>query len=160
MKTRKRPRSRRSRSAKALELAMKKLKRAVSVTVSSADSVLASSEAIVQQAAARTKARLVSSLLDNEVLTTLYALPQSDGTLLALRLYSRWLYEHLALEPIYEEGEVLEVPEARLSAFNLIDGAGRDASGICAIRIVAAGWKQDGKVLRKPVALALVDARK
>ena len=152
MKARKRRRSTRPRSAKALELALKRLKRAVSVTVSRADSVLASSEAIVQQAAARTKAQLVSSLLEDEVLTTLYAIPQSEGTLPALRLYSRWLHEHLALEPIYEEGEVLEVPEARLPAFNLIDGAGRTAGGICAVRIVAAGWKQAGKVLRKPVA--------
>ena len=154
---RKRRRSPRSRSAKALELALKKLKRAVSVTVSRADSVLASSEAIVQQAATRTKAQLVSSLLDDEVLTTLYALPQSEGTVSALRLYSRWLYEHLALEPVYEEGQLLEVPEARLSAFNLIDGTGRKAGGICAIRIVAAGWKQAGKVLRKPVGVCQIE---
>ncbi len=154
---RKRPRASRSRSAKALDIALKQLKRAVSVTASRADSVLASTEAIAQLAATRTKAQLVSSLLDDEVLTTLFGLAQSDDNVLALRLYARWLREHFSLEPIYEQGQVLDVPKGRLSAFDLIDESGQSPSGICSVRIVAAGWKQGSKVLRKPVA-SIIDA--
>jgi hypothetical protein len=149
---RKRPRASRSRSAKELDRALKQLKRAVSVTVSRADSVLASTDAIAQLAATRTKAQLVSSLLDDEVLTALYGLSKSDDNVSALRLCSRWLREHLSLEPVYEPGQVLDVPKGRLSAFDLIDGGDHSPSGICSVRIVAAGWKQGNKVLRKPVA--------
>lgn len=149
---RKRPRASRSTSAKALDLALRQLKRALSVTVSRADSVLASTEAIAQLAATRTKAQLVSSLLDDEVLTTLYDVAQSDDNVSALRLYSRWLREHLSLEPLYERGQVLDVPKGRLSAFDLVDGGGHSSSGICSVRIVAAGWKQGNRVLRKPSA--------
>ena len=149
---RKRPRLPRSRSANALDHALRQLKQAVGITVSRADSVLGATEAIVQLATRRTKAHLVSSLLEDEVLTALYGLPQSESAVLALRLYSRWLKEHLGLESIYEQGQILEVPGGRLSAFDLVDGAGRNPRGIVAIRIVAAGWKQDGKLVRKPLA--------
>lgn len=156
---RKRPRASRSRSAKELDLALKQLKRAVSVTVTRADSVLASTEAIAQLAATRTKAQLVSSLLDDEVLTTLYGLAQSDDNVAALRLCSQWLREHFSLEPVYEQGQVLDIPKERLSAFDLIDESGHSQSAICSVRILAAGWKQAGKVLRKPVAATIDGTR-
>lgn len=150
---RKRPRPSRSKSAKALDIAVKQLRRAISVTVARADSVLASSEAIAQLSAMRTKAELVSSLLADEVLTSLYGLAKSDDKVATLRLFSQWLRDHLSLEPVYEEGQVLEIPKERLSSFDLVDGSAvPKASSICSIRIVAAGWKQAGKVLRKPIA--------
>ena len=152
---RKRSRASRSRSARALDGAVKQLRRAVSVTVTSADSILASTEAIAQLAATRTKAELVSSLLDDEVLTSLYGLAKSDDNVAALRLWSQWLREHLSLEPVYEQGQVLEIPKERLSAFDLIDESVHSLSAICSVRIVAAGWKQAGKVLRKPIAATL-----
>ena len=155
---RKRPRASRSRNAKALDFALTQLQRAVSVTVSRADGVLASTEAIAHLAATRTKAQLVSSLLDDEVLSTLFALAHNDDNASALRLYSRWLREHFSLEPVYEKGQVLDVPKERLSAFDLIDGSGQSPSGICSVRIVAAGWKQGSKVLRKPVASIIAGA--
>lgn len=148
--------SSRSRSAKQLDIAVMQLRRAISVTVTRADSVLASSEAIAQLAAKRTKAELVSSLLDDEVLTSLYGLAKSDDNVAALRLCSQWLREHLSLEAVYEQGQVLEIPKERLSAFDLVDeSAIPSAAAICSIRIVAAGWKQAGKVLRKPIAATL-----
>ena len=153
---RKRSSASRSRSAKALDIAVKQLRRAVSVTVAKADSVLASSEAITQLAASRTKAELVASLLDNEVLTSLYGLAKSDDNVATLRLLSQWLREHLSLDSVYELGQVLEIPKERLSAFDLVDGSAiPSASAICSVRIVAAGWKQAGKVLRKPIAAPL-----
>ncbi len=148
---RRRPRPR-AKGAKALDVALKRLKRAVSVTVSRADSVLASTEAISQLAATRTKSQLLSSLLEDEVLTALFSLSQTEDTSKALRLYSGWLRRHFALEPIYEQGEILEVPRGRLSTFDILDGTDRGSSDIYAIRIVSGGWKQGSQVLRKPVA--------
>lgn len=150
--SRQRPRPSPSKSAKALDLALKQLKRAVGVTVSRADSVLESTEAIANLSGARTKSQLLRSLLDDEVLSTLYGLSQNEDTSSALRMHSRWLREHFAVEPIYEQGQELEVPEGRLAAFDLIDGTGQTPRGICAIKILAVGWKQGNKVLRKPVA--------
>jgi hypothetical protein len=156
---RKRPRPSRSKSARALDVAVKQLRRAISVTVARADSVLASSEAIAQLSATRTKADLVSSLLADEVLTSLYGLAKSDDNVATMRLLSQWLRDHLSLEPVYEQGQVLEIPQERLSAFDLVDGSAiPSASAICSVRIVAAGWKQAGKVLRKPMAAPMTAA--
>jgi hypothetical protein len=146
------PRVPRSRHAKALDLAVQQLNQAVNVTTSKADAVLAASEAIVQLAAARAKSELVSALLEHEVLTALYGIPESDGAKSALRLLSRWLREQLQLEPIYERGQILEIPESRLSTFELIDNSGHSTGDILAVRIVSGGWKHGNKVLRKPVA--------
>ncbi len=155
VKVRKRSRAVRPRTARALDLALKRMKRAVSVAVSSGDAVVRSAEAIAQTAATRTKAQLLTSLLDDEVLTTLYGLPDSEGMAdieSALRLHSAWLREHFELEPLYERGQVLEIPAERLAAFDVPDAKGQSPKAICALRIVASGWKQGSKVVRKPVA--------
>jgi hypothetical protein len=152
---RKRPKRRRTSrpTAKALDRALRQLKRSVSVTVSSADSVLAAAEAIVSLAAARTKEQLLQSLLDDNILAALHGLPRRDEeTSSVLRMHSRWLRDHFNVEPIYEHGEQLEVPAERLAAFDLIGRGPEETRGICSITIVAAGWKQGNKVLRKPVA--------
>lgn len=146
------PRHRRARSARGLEAALTRLRRAVAVTVSRADAVLASSDAIAALSADRAKEMLIRSLLDDGVLAALYSLSPSDATSTALRMHARWLRERLGLEPLYEQGQVLEIPAARLSAFDLVDGAGAHLSDICRISILAAGWKQGERVLRKPVA--------
>jgi hypothetical protein len=149
--TKKPHRAPRSKAASSLDRTLKQLKRAVNVTLSKADAVLASAEAIANLAVTRTKAQLVSALLEDEVLTALYSLPQGNETVSALRLYSRWLREHLALEAIYEQGQLLDVPEGRLRAFDLVDGSCPPTTGVCTIQIVTSGWKQGSKVLRKPV---------
>src|SRR2546423_10378726 len=91
---RKRPRRPRSKNAKALDIALKRLKRAVTVTISKADSVLASTETIAELAATRAKSMLLRSLMDEEVLSALYCVPRNEDSSKALRMFSRWLRDH------------------------------------------------------------------
>ena len=70
----------------------------------------------------------------------------------ALRIHARWLQEQFGLEAVYEPGQELEIPAARLKAFDLTGQEADQSDGICRIKIVAPGWKREGRVLRKPVA--------
>ena len=149
-------RKRRSRAPGAIRLegAVTRLRRSVAMTVSNADAVLKSSDAIAAVSVERTKQSIVRSLLEHEVLAALYGLPAGDVTS-ALRIHARWLQEQFGLEPVYEPGRELEIPAARLEGFDFTGSETGQASGVCVIKIVAAGWKRNGRVLRKPVATLL-----
>ena len=121
------------------------------MTVSNADAVLKSSDAIAAVSVERTKESMVRSLLEHEVLAALYSCPAGDVAS-ALRIHARWLQEQFGLEPVYEPGQELEIPAARLKAFNVTRSEAGETDGICRITIVAPGWKREGRVLRKPLA--------
>ena len=108
----------RAPGARRLEGAVTRLRRAVAMTVSNADAVLKSSDAIAAVSVERTKKSMVRSLLEHEVLAALYGLPAGDVAS-ALRIHARWLQEQFGLEPVYEPGQELEIPAARLKAFDL-----------------------------------------
>jgi hypothetical protein len=146
-----RARAMRATLAKVLDQAVTALRKDVAVTVSSANAVREAADAIAAVSSERTKDLMIRSLLDDEVLGLLYSLPATDATSTALRVHARWLRNQLALEPVFEPGQVLQVPAARLPAFHLMKGVTAPATGRCTIHVVASGWKRNDRVLRKPV---------
>src|SRR4051812_18938316 len=86
--------------ARAVESALKRLRKSVANTISGASAVVSAGDAIATLAADRTKAALIDSLFDEGVLAALYELPTSDATSAALRIHARWLQRHFNLEPI------------------------------------------------------------
>jgi hypothetical protein len=139
-------------SVTAVESALKRLRKSVASTISGASAVVNAGDAIATLAADRTKAALIDSLLDEGVLAALYELPTSDATSAALRIHARWLQRHFNLEPICDAGQTLEVPAARLAAFDLIGPVAESSASLCKLQVRAIGWKRAGSVLRKPVA--------
>lgn len=144
-------RAKRATLAKVLEQAVTSLRQNVAVTVSSANAVREAADAIAAVSAERTKELMIRSLIDDEVLGLLYSLPSTDATSTALRVHARWLRSQLALEPVFEPGQVLEVPAAKLPAFHLMKGVTAPSTGRCTLHVVASGWKRNDRVLRKPV---------
>jgi hypothetical protein len=136
---------------KVLEQAVTALRRDVAVTVSSANAVRAAADAIATVSTERSKELMIRALLDDEVLGLLYSLPATQATSTALQVHSRWLRNHLALEPVYEPGQVLDVRAAELPAFDLMKGVTAPSTGRCTIHVVASGWKRNDRLLRKPV---------
>jgi|SRR5947208_5060918 len=145
-------RKRRVPGALALEGAMRQLKRAVAGTVSRADAVLQSSDAIAQLAVARTKHAVVQSLIDDGLLTALHNLTPGDETAPVQRMHTRWLREHFDLEPKYEPGALVEIPRSKLSSFELTAGSEIPTTDICALQIKASGWTCGKRQLCKPRA--------
>jgi hypothetical protein len=146
-----RSRATRSIPGKALEQAIASLRRDIAVTVSSANAVREAADAIATLSAERTKELMIRSLFDDQVLGLLYSLPATDSTSTALQVHARWLRNQLALEPMYEPGQVLEMPAALLPAFDLMEGVTAPSTGLCTLHVVASGWKRHDQVLRKPV---------
>jgi hypothetical protein len=136
---------------------MARLRKAVAVTVNEADAVLRASVDIAELSAARTKASLVRSLLEDEVVSGLHGLLQTEEAGVALRAHVQWLHQHLALEPIYELGQVLTIPKNRTSSFHFNDAPADNAREIFSIRVLAVGWKHSGVIVRKPVAVVIHD---
>lgn len=132
---------------------MSQLRAAVATAASRADAVLESSDAIAQLAITRAKTRMVKALLEDDVLSSLYLLSSEPGhAAVALGAHTRWLKEHLGIEPLYEPGHVTNVHEGKLTAFHMRNPAEKSAGPLHRIAIVASGWKQGTKVLRPPVA--------
>lgn len=148
-------RKRRVPGASALERAMRQLKGAVATTVSRADTVLQSSDAIAQLAVARTNQVLIQSLIDDGLLTALHNLTRGDDTAPVLRMHAQWLQKHFDLEPNYEPGARVEIPTSKLSSFDLTEGSEIPPTGICALHIKASGWTRGEHQLCKPVASIL-----
>jgi len=119
--------------------------------------VVNAGDAIATLAADRTTAALIDSLFDEGVLAALYELPTSDATAAALRIHARWLQRHFNLEPICDAGQTLQVPAARLAAFDLIGPAPEPPTSLCTLHVRAIGWRRAGSILRKPVASVIPD---
>ncbi|MGE3853709.1 MAG: hypothetical protein AB7K09_18395 [Planctomycetota bacterium] len=149
----KRQASPRATGRKALDTSMRRLRASVARTVSQADVVLEAADAIAQLAVTRAKSKMIRALLEDEVLSSIHAASQEgESSAIGVAAFTRWLKEHLGIEPLYVPGQVMTIQDGKLSAFHLRNPIDKSAGPLHRVAIVAAGWKQGTKMLRPPVA--------